>query len=71
MTKGTVFDCRKKKVGAPITARSFTNVVSPCFCTAEFKKKPRAWDISNKSTINAKEASDSVSVQNIHMLQAH
>ena len=26
MTKGTVFDCRKEKAGAPITARSPANV---------------------------------------------
>ena len=26
MTKGTVLDCRKEKAGAPITARSSTNV---------------------------------------------
>jgi len=48
--------------------------LSPCFCTAEPKKvpqaqEPRAWDISNKSSANAKEGPDQVPIQNIHMPQ--
>ena len=75
MTKGTVLDCRKENYRQSLQdlLQMWTteSVVQQSPKKVPAAQVPRAWDISNKSSANAKEGPDSVPVQNIHMPQAH